>query len=81
MVAKKFPEQNINRMRSCLGAEGWKEDDKLPSGWMIRRRKTKNSKYPKVHIVTADGKLFDTITAAAKFMEAESKYDLESIES
>ena len=36
MAAKKFPEQNINRMRSCLGAEGWKEDDKLPSGWMIR---------------------------------------------
>ena len=43
MVEKNYPDEDLEKTRSSLGEEGWKESVLLPEGWRFRPKKDKTA--------------------------------------
>ena len=72
----KYSVQDILTMRSYLHHEGWIEEERLPDGWLIRRKawKSKNGQSGHIFLMEQGGKTFKSITKAVQFVEKYSKY-------
>ena len=65
----KYSVREIKEMKSCLKHEGWKTDEKLPKGWMMKQKKDK-----RLHLLGLGGELFDSVSKAAEFVTKYQKY-------
>ena len=79
MVSTGAKSDKIDEMRYCLSAEGWKDDLNLPLNWKVKLKansKEVEGKSPSMRklIMSASGKLFESIVAAARFMEASKEF-------
>ena len=79
MVSTGAQSEKIDEMRYCLSDEGWKDDLNLPLNWKVKLKANekkvdgKSCSMRKL-IMSASGKLFDSIVAAVRFMETSKEF-------
>jgi len=66
-----FEEGDIFKMKAKLEIEGFEENNKLPAGWRIIRNRGENL----FELLSREGALYQTLTAAQEFMETSKDYD------
>ena len=68
---EKYPNEDIEKIKSKLHEEGWKDDEKLPSGWKISNQIGDNL----FVLLSREGQLFQTLDAAQDFINDNCEYD------
>ena len=67
MVEQNYPEQDLEKTRSSLGEEGWKESALLPEGWRFR---PKENKYGAKDFLTKEGMYFKSFKSTKEYATA-----------
>ena len=80
MISKSFSTEKIEEMRRCLKAEGWEDNDHLPSNWKMKLKTFTGSKYHRKLIMSPNGTVFESVVTAVKFMKASNDFTREEIE-
>ena len=68
LSSRKYPREEVELMKRFLRFENWTESSDLPPGWRIRRKKNH------VFLMGNDGKLFESFSEAAEFVNRYSRY-------
>jgi len=68
---EKYSHEDIEKIKPRLGAEGWEDDEKLPSGWKISKQIGDNL----FVLLSREGQLFQTLDAAQDFINVNGDYD------
>ena len=66
----KYCAKDVIMMKRTLIHEGWKSDERIPRGWMFRKRKASGG----YKFLGQGGELFKSTTEALKFVEKYRKY-------
>ena len=64
-----YSAKKINDMKSYLKHEGWEESDKLPVGWMLKKKKDRGPR-----LLGLGGELFESVAKAYEFVKKYKKY-------
>ena len=74
MVQAGYSRDQLNDMRQCMEAEGWKPSKHLPENWLFRF-----SPPHSIYILNTEGDSFASYVAAIKYMEGDKKYSEDDI--
>jgi len=72
---EKYHHEDIKKIKFKLIAEGWEDDEKLPSGWKISNQIGDNL----FVLLSKEGQLFQTLDAAQDFINGNGDYDETSV--
>ena len=75
MIGKGFPEDEIERMRNCLGHEGWQLHPDLPPTWRVKKNRGNST-----HALIPSGKTFKSILKAFKYLKNTGECDSDTID-
>merc|ERR1719319_2022936 len=67
LVEQGAPAGELEEMRGLLEHEGWREEQGLPEGWMVRETKSRPNPW---QYMTPRGKFFNQIASARRYMQA-----------
>ena len=82
MVKEGYSQTEISRMKSKLSYEGWREEDLLPKGWLVKvsESKCKGKVQRSYKLLNREGVYLESMRAAQESMELSGYYSVIDIE-
>ena len=75
LIAKKYPEEEIEGMRNCMKNDGWLENLKLPTKWFYKLRNDHSG----AAYLDSEGNNFESKDAVFRFYQSlENKEEIEA---